>query len=133
MLAASLFQAQGDLCAAEPLYREAVQASRAALGDQHPNTSLASLLQAQGTPRHDLQARYGPVALLSRLCAAHTLERTWVCECECVIVCLFAVNLVALVDWRFIKLHKRQPGERDIPVPAKARPGSESRGRGGDT
>ena len=28
------------------------------------------------------------------------------------------VNLVALVDWRFIKLHKRQPGERDIPVPA---------------
>ena len=33
------------------------------------------------------------------------------------------VNLVALVDWQFIKLHKRQPGERDIPVPAKARPG----------
>ena len=29
-------------------------------------------------------------------------------------------NLVALVDWRFIKLHKRQPGERDNPVPAKA-------------
>ena len=43
------------------------------------------------------------------------------------------VNLVALVDWRFIKLHKRQPGERDIPVPAKARPGSESRWVGGDT
>ena len=35
--------------------------------------------------------------------------------------------MVALVDWWFIKLHKRQPGERDIPVPAKARPGSESR------
>ena len=82
MLVASLFQAQGDLCVAEPLYREAVQASRAALGDQHPNTSLASLLQAQGTPRHDLQARYDPVALLSRLCAAHTVERTLVCECE---------------------------------------------------
>jgi hypothetical protein len=30
------------------------------------------------------------------------------------------VNLVELVDWRFIKLHKRQPGERDIPVPAQA-------------
>ena len=43
------------------------------------------------------------------------------------------VNLVALVDWRFIKLHKRQPGERDIPVPAKARPGSESRWVGGNT
>ena len=26
------------------------------------------------------------------------------------------VNLVALVDWRFIKLHKRQPGERDMPT-----------------
>jgi hypothetical protein len=35
---------------------------------------------------------------------------------------MHVVNLVALVDWRFIKLHKRQPGERDIPVPAKARP-----------
>ena len=33
----------------------------------------------------------------------------------------YRVNLVALVDWRFIKLHKRQPGERDIPVPDKAR------------
>ena len=42
-----------------------------------------------------------------------------------------AVNLVALVDWLIIKLHKRQPGERDIPVPAKARPGSESRWVGG--
>ena len=25
------------------------------------------------------------------------------------------VNLVALVDWRFINFYKRQPGERDIP------------------
>ena len=39
------------------------------------------------------------------------------------------VNLVALVDWRFIKLHKRQPGERDIPVPTLKldQRGSESR------
>ena len=41
------------------------------------------------------------------------------------------VNLVALVDWQFIKLHKRQPGERDIPVPAKARPGSHRGGWAG--
>ena len=31
-----------------------------------------------------------------------------------------AVNLFALIDWRFIKLHKPQPGERDIPVAAEA-------------
>ena len=44
------------------------------------------------------------------------------------------VNLVALVDWLpvlFIKLHKRQPGERDIPVPAKARPAGAHMSRSG--
>jgi len=48
---ASLLQAQGKLNEAEPLFREALEAVRATLGEHHPNTlasfnSMASLLQA---------------------------------------------------------------------------------------
>ncbi|CAK0820161.1 unnamed protein product [Prorocentrum cordatum] len=50
---AKLLKAQGDLAGAEPLLREALQASREVLGDRHPFTltsvnNLAMLLKAQG-------------------------------------------------------------------------------------
>ena len=50
---ARLLQAQGKLLEAEPLYREALEASRATLGDRHPSTlvsigNMAALLEAQG-------------------------------------------------------------------------------------
>ncbi|CAK0820165.1 unnamed protein product [Prorocentrum cordatum] len=50
---AKLLKAQGDLAGAEPLLREALQASREVLGDRHPDTltsvnDLAMRLQAQG-------------------------------------------------------------------------------------
>jgi tetratricopeptide (TPR) repeat protein len=50
---ARLLQAQGKLCVAEPLYREALAARRRTLGDEHPDTlasiyNLAVLLQDQG-------------------------------------------------------------------------------------
>ena len=50
---AMLLQDRGDLDAAEPLYREALRASRETLGDRHPSTltsiyNLASLLKAKG-------------------------------------------------------------------------------------
>ena len=53
MNVARLLQAQGKLDEAEPLYREALEASRATLGDRHPDTlvsisNMASLLQDQG-------------------------------------------------------------------------------------
>ena len=48
----ALLQAKGDLAAAEPLYREALEAQRETLGDRHPSTlfsinSLDRLLQAK--------------------------------------------------------------------------------------
>jgi hypothetical protein len=50
---ALLYRAQGRYSEAEPLYREALQASREVLGPRHPNTlasvsNLAVLYQAQG-------------------------------------------------------------------------------------
>ena len=50
---ASLLRAQGKLEEAAPLYREALEARRATLGDRHPSTlvsinNMASLLQDQG-------------------------------------------------------------------------------------
>ena len=53
-----------------------------------------------------------------------------------VVSLLYFVNLVALAfppPPRFIELHKMQTGERDIPVPAKARPGSHRCGWAGTT
>jgi len=38
---ASLLQDNGDLAAAEPLYREALQARRETLGDRHPDTLIS--------------------------------------------------------------------------------------------
>jgi tetratricopeptide (TPR) repeat protein len=53
MSVARLLKAQGKLDEAAPLYREALEARRATLGDRHPSTlvsigNMASLLQAQG-------------------------------------------------------------------------------------
>jgi hypothetical protein len=49
----TLLRAKGDLAAAEPLYREALEVRRETLGDQHPRTlasrnSLGALLQNMG-------------------------------------------------------------------------------------
>ncbi|CAE6922552.1 unnamed protein product [Symbiodinium natans] len=48
-----LLKARGELAEAEPLYREALEKSRANLGREHPNTlgfinNLAALLEARG-------------------------------------------------------------------------------------
>ena len=46
-------QSKGDLAAAEPMYREALEVSRGTLGDRHPSTlsflnNLGALLQDKG-------------------------------------------------------------------------------------
>ena len=50
-----LFQAKGDLAAAEPLLREALEGMRETLGDRHPDTLTAitnlGALGGKGRPR----------------------------------------------------------------------------------
>jgi hypothetical protein len=46
----ALLQAKGDLAAAEPLYREALEVRRETLGDRHPDT-LTSIKESRGRGR----------------------------------------------------------------------------------